>query len=274
MYKKTIIILSYWICATISMAQSRPMTMVFMPPDKNNEKIIKRYNRYHYRPNSLYEMTGPFGSNSFTAIFGVNSNSIMSNDDVEVNVLKKWVDNPIYNDKEERYYFIEIKNKTNQTIYIDKGYSFRIYNNSFKMPYYDVSLQSDSCSGKRYITIPPHAKRHLTDYLWEKRNSNYAEITEYPEDFEWSPLAARVHKGFLRYEEARRFTEANSPYHRSFLITYSKDEDFSTYSMLMINFYLRELIGIYYPELYKDDFSDRRLYGADEYTITNCVTLY
>jgi hypothetical protein len=44
--------------------------------------------------------------------------------------------------------------------------------------------------------------------------------------------------------------------------------------MLMINFYLRELIGIYYPELYKDDFSDRRLYGADEYTITNCVTLY
>ena len=53
------------------------------------------------------------------------------------------------------------------------------------------------------------------------------------------------------------------------MIAYSKDEDFSTYSLLTINFYMRQLIGCYYPELYRDnDIFD--MLGGDQYTITNC----
>ena len=37
--------------------------------------------------------------NNYTAIFGVKTNSLMSNDDIEINFLKKWVDNPIYNER-------------------------------------------------------------------------------------------------------------------------------------------------------------------------------
>ena len=264
-------------CSMTSMAQDRPQNMIYSVPDKHNQKVIKRYNRYHFKPNVLSSPTGVLDARSFTDIWGVNTNSLMSNDDIEVNFVKKWVENPIYNDMDDRMYFVVIKNKTDKTIYIDRGYSFKIYNNGCKLPYYDPNLQTDTCSKtkKRYIAIPPHSKRNLSDYLWVKKgNGNYAEITEYPEDFQWSVGAARVYKGFLRYGEARRFTENNSPYHRSFLITYSKEKDFSTYSLLMINFYLRELIGMYYPELYKENFGDLRMYGADEYTITSCTTIY
>ena len=59
------------------------------------------------------------------------------------------------------------------------------------------------------------------------------------------------------------------PYYRSFQIAYSKDEDFSTYTLLPINFYMRQLIGGFYPELYQKDRFFERL-GGDQYTITNC----
>ena len=74
--------------------------------------------------------------------------------------------------------------------------------------------------------------------------------------------------------EVRSFSEENSPYHRTYLITYSKNEDFSTYTLLPINFYMRQLIGNYYPELYQGQWGDFELFGGDEYTITNAEYAY
>jgi hypothetical protein len=247
---------------------SHAQKMVFSEPDKNNQKVIKRYNCYYHRGFSPHTSGIPIG---YTAVFGVRKNSIMSTDDVEVNVVKKWVQNAAINDMEDRMYFIEIKNKSDHTLYIDKSHCYRVYHNGTKYCYFDPERDA-ARSVQRIIAIPPHKKKNLSDYhaeLIKKEKYSELKIIDYPEDFHWDARTAKVCEGFLSADEVRSFTENASPYYRTFVISYSKDEDFSTYSLLTINFYMRQLIGRYYPELYRDnDVFDR--FGGDQYTITNC----
>ena len=279
MLKVKTIILFCLLCSTTVMAQQLSHKMVFVGPDNNNQKVIRRYNRCHFRESLVVPLT-KYGSKAkdFTAIFGVKTNSMMSNDDIEINCLKKWVDNPIYNDKEDRVYFVQIKNKTADTIYVDRSHCFRMDSDGSRYCYFDPDKRRDTLATKRLFAIPPHAKRNLTDYRWVKRkNGNYAEIVEYPEEFLWNLDAAGMYEGYVGYGEAKTFTEDNSPYYRSFLIAYSKQEDFSTYSLALINFYIRQIVGWYYPEAIKDDnlnITQPRLTGEEKYSITSWLPLY
>ena len=265
------------LCSTTAVAQQQLQQMVYVGPDKKNQKVIDRYNRCHFRVTlgqTLYRRK----SKDFTAIFGVKDNSLMSNDDIEINFLKEWVDNPVYNDKEDRVYFVQIKNKTSDTIYIDRSRCFRMDSDGSRYCYYDSTKCVDPLPTKRMIAIPPHAKRNLTDYRWVKREgSNYAEILEYPEEFLWNLNAAGMYEGFVCYDEVKTFTEDNSPYYRSFLITYSKQADFATYSLAPINCYIREIIGWRYSESIKENVrivAESRLTGEDKYCITSWMPLY
>lgn len=241
--------------------------LVLLAPDNNNQKVIKRYNRYKHR----YRMSS-YNSRGFTAVFGVRTNSVMSTDDVEVNVVKKWIQDAAVNDRENRLYFVEIKNKSDDTIYIDKSYCFKIYNNGRRYRYFDPNNQLADTT-RRFITIPPHSKRNLSDYKAELINrGKYQEmkITDYPEEFDWDAKSAGVSKGYMHVNEVLSYTEENSPYYRSFVIPYSKDKGFSEYSYMIVNFYMRQLIGSYLPEVYQGVFySDFSLCGGDKYTITN-----
>lgn len=237
-------------------------------PDKNNQKVIKRYNYYSHRGASPSSTGRAIG---YTAVFGVKRNSIMSTEDVEVNVVKRWVQDAAVDDMENRLYFVEIKNKTNKPLYIDKSHCYRIYHDGRKYCYYDPE-RDDTSLVQRVIVIPPHSKKNLSDYraiLTKKGPFPELKIIDYPEDFHWDAKVAGICEGFLSDYEVRSFTEDNSPYYRSFEITYSKDADFSTYSLLTINFYMRQLIGCFYPELYRENDIFDRL-GANQYTITNC----
>ena len=243
-------------------------TVVDATPDKNNQKVIRRYNNYSHRGYYSEQSARAVG---YTAVFGVKKNSVMSTDDVEVNVVKRWVQDAAVDDMENRMYFVEIKNKSDKTLYIDKERCYRIYHDSTKYCYYDPE-RDDTTQIHRVIAIPPHAKKNLSDYraiVTKKGRFPEVKIIDYPEDFHWDAKAAGICEGYLADYEVRLFTEDNSPYYRSFVIAYSKDEDFSTYSLLTINFYMRQLIGCYYPELYRDNDIFDRL-GADQYTITNC----
>ena len=253
--------------------------MVYVGPDKNNQKVIERYNRCHYRLTPAQTLLSHSGkSKDFTAIFGVKTNSLMSNDDIEINFLKKWVDNPIYNDKEDRVYFVEIKNKTSDTIFIDRSRCFRMDSDGSRYCYYDSLKRQDANSTKRMLVIPPHDKRNLTDYRWVKhKEGNYVEIVEYPEEFLWNLNAAGMYEGFVNYDEVKYFTEENSPYYRTFLIAYSKQPDFATYSLATINFYIREIIGWRYSEVIRDEIKEifhTRLTGEYKYSITSWMSLY
>ena len=256
-----------FLMAMVMSMQVYAQKMIFAAPDKSNQKVIKRYNRYHHRSGGY----SSYGAVGFTAVFGVRTNSIMSTDDVEVNVVKRWIPDAAINDQDNRLYFVEIKNKSDQTIYVDKAKCFRIYNRRNRFCYYDAE-RDDTSSAQRIIAIPPHATRNLSDYkavLTKKSKYSELKIIDYPEDFNWDARSAKICEGFLNSDEVRSFPEDASPYYRSFLITYSKEKDFSTYSFLTINFYMRQLIGRYYPELYRDNDIFERL-GADKYTITNC----
>lgn len=236
-------------------------------PDNNNQKVIKRYNRYRHKHGD-YAAARP----GYTAVFGVMKNSVMSTEDVEVNIVKEWVQDAFYSDMMDRMYFVEIKNKTDQTIYIDKSLCFRIYHNGDRYCYFDPKRDNPDLS-QRMIAIPPHSQRNLSEYKVEKvkeGNSSYLKIIDYPEEFKWDSKSAGITEGFIQESEVRSFTEDQSPYHRSFVIAYSKAEDFSTYSLLTINCYMRQLIGNYYPELYSGVFDEFKRFGADKYTITNC----
>ena len=207
----------------------------------------------------------------YTAVFGVKENSIMSTDDAEVNVVKRWVQDAAVDDMENRMYFVEIKNKSDQTLYIDKSHCYRVYHNGKKYCYFNPE-RDDTTQIHRIIAIPPHGKKNLSDYratLIKKKKYSELKIIDYPEDFHWDARVAGVCEGYLGDYEVRLFTEDKSPYYRTFVIAYSKDEDFSTYSLLTINFYMRQLIGCYYPELYRDNDIFDRL-GGNQYTITNC----
>ena len=243
-------------------------TMIFAAPDKNNQKVVKRYNCYSHKWGYPHMSGRAIG---YTAVFGVRTNSIMSTDDVVVNVVKRWVQDAAINDMENRMYFVEIKNKSDKTIYIDKSHCYRVYQSGKKYCYYDPE-RDDTSHINRVIAIPPHSKKNLSDYraiLTKKKQYSELKIIDYPEDFNWDARVAGICEGYLGDYEVRLFTEDNSPYYRSFVITYSKDEDFSTYSLLTINFYMRQLIGCYFPELYRDNDIFDRL-GGDQYTITNC----
>ena len=201
----------------------------------------------------------------------------MSTDDVEVNFVKKWVPDPIYNDMDNRMYFVEIHNKTDQTIYIDKASCYRIYNKGAKHCYFTPNKNNKN-SAERIMAIPPHAKQNLCEHdavLTNSKSGNFQElkIKDYPEDFHWDSRSAGIYKGFLQKFEVRTYSEDNSPYYRTYIITYSKDKDFSTYTLLPINFYMRQLIGNYYPELYQENDIFERL-GGDKYTITNAEYAY
>lgn len=89
--------------------------------------------------------------------------------------------------------------------------------------------------------------------------------------------AAGMYEGYVCYEEVKTFTENNSPFYRSFLIPYSKQADFATYSLATIHFYIREIIGWRYSESIKENIrivSESRLTGEDKYSITSWIPLY
>ena len=262
--RKLEIVIILMLLPMISQAQQ----LLDATPDKNNQKVIKRYNYYSHRGASPSSTGRAIG---YTAVFGVKRNSIMSTEDVEVNVVKRWVQDAAVDDMENRLYFVEIKNKTNKPLYIDKSHCYRIYHDGRKYCYYDPE-RDDTSLVQRVIVIPPHSKKNLSDYraiLTKKGPFPELKIIDYPEDFHWDAKVAGICEGFLSDYEVRSFTEDNSPYYRSFEITYSKDADFSTYSLLTINFYMRQLIGCFYPELYRENDIFDRL-GANQYTITNC----
>lgn len=254
------------------MAQPTSRKLVNVEPDKYNQKIINRYNQCHKRTDIYPENRK---TKDFTAIFGVTANSMMSNQDIEISFMKKRIGNPIYNDKEDRVFFIQIKNKTGQTVYIDRGSCFRIDSDGSRYCYYDPSRRVDSLFRERVLVIPPQGQKILTDYHWIKnKEGNYVEMVEYPEEFLWNMEAVGICEGYVNYHESRLFTEKTSPFYRTFEISYSKDEDFSTYSLARVNCYIKEIIGYYYPEIFQYSRNNNLLVGDDEYSIVTWQPLY
>ena len=244
-----------------------------IPADSRNSELISYYNKY-------YKPTKEVGLSNKTAkrilvIVGMKSSSIISNKDVELNFVSNKLKGPYY---DYWCYGLEIVNKTNNTIYIDKGNCFRISSESPLFCYFDTSEQttvsegggsglavgignislsggralsvSKTYSQQRIIAIPSKSSRYLTEDKWIEVNktlqTNEKEFIESMERFQFKHVKSDIigiKQGDIKIGQTLTFKEEELPWDRKYVITYSTEESFRTYSSLTAEFYIQEIIG-------------------------------
>jgi len=276
-----------------SQSNNQVSRLINKPADKRNAEIISLYNRYYNPSQKVKKKNKP--TDYYLLIFGIKSTSIMSNEDIEMKFVREEVKRP-HGGKYETY-VISLTNKTNKTIYIDKGNCFKLYNNGEFLCYFDNTEQmtvnmgggsgaslglgsvagalgiggtvghlasgvnvgggtshsvSTTYSQQRIIAIPPHGNRNLTNEKWVMTkeagiftDSEYAKIESAEsldiKDEESSKLELK--REMLKRGEVLVYKEYESPWKREYIITYSTDDTFNTYSTIKAELFLHEVIG-------------------------------
>ena len=311
--------------------------------DNRNAEIIELYNRT-YLPTSDIRNSSK-DAKGYLLIFGVKRNSILSNDEVEMTLVRKETRpaGDLGSVFGEAYchiiYNIVIKNKTDKVLYVDKGNCFCVWEDETALCFYNPTEQTTVSNGKgtgislglgavagiagvggalgqlasgvnlgggknrnvsttytqqRIVAIPPHSTQSITNekcVLTHKTMANdHFQMIEKAESFdigelsslEWSRGSARIDAGGRHVSDFRlnrnivkiggktEYNEENTPYTRKYIVTYSTDQTFSSYSSLKAELYLHQLIGCgkirkgYFPGRYM---TKDYIEGIDEYTI-------
>ena len=124
--------------------------------DARNKKIISYYNKYYKPTEKIIKEKGI--AKHFFMIFGVKSSSTMSNEDIEIKIVRNVVSypkgllvesGPFNSFGGENYiiYTINLTNKTDQIIYIDKGNCFKLNNKKETFCYYNPTEQTTISKG-------------------------------------------------------------------------------------------------------------------------------
>lgn len=112
--------------------------LIKKPAANNNFDVIALHNLVH--PNLSGKSPSGKPVKYCTIKLGVSSSSIMSNEDAEISFVRKVATGYDYDD--ELCYFINIKNKTDRVLYVDRGNCFRVYSDGYAYCYYDASTQT------------------------------------------------------------------------------------------------------------------------------------
>lgn len=241
-------------------------------PDANNAALIKKYN-----PEVQFNLKPKNGkSKQFFTVMGMEESSVLSNGDVEMRIVRK-APNAQYDWFVLRYY-IEIYNKTDGIIYIDKGNSFRSVNGN-AVPFYDTKQVSMTSGGGSGVSVglgsiagalgvdgilgqiaggvsvgggtsssvsTTYAQQrvvaippHGSVYMSEaKWTSNNKEQISEAEEFHISYKGSPVRKGHVV-----EFNVDNSPCKYKYFITYSTTSDFKNYSTVNADLYAKYVVG-------------------------------
>ena len=114
--------------------------------DNNNITIIAQHNRTYQIKNDKEKQKSL--AKYCLIFFGAKSSSIMSNEDIEMKFVRRVISTPYLFWSVCPKYYISIRNKTDRTVYIDKGNCFRLYNNGKYFIYYNNSEQTTVNDGK------------------------------------------------------------------------------------------------------------------------------
>ena len=106
--------------------------------DERNAELFSLYNKYYSPTAKLQKAKG--STKYYMLIFGVKSSSIMSNEDIEMTFVRAVA--PLAYRHSHVICYINIKNKTDKTIYIDRGNCFRILNDGTFYCYYEPTEQT------------------------------------------------------------------------------------------------------------------------------------
>ncbi len=205
-------------------------------------------------------------------IMWIDENSIVSTPDISMRILGAICPSK-YGNFVMRYY-IEITNKSNSMIYIDKASSFRINDGDIAKSFYDNKVininhshgagigiglggiagnmasgisvggvkshgSSKTYSNERILIIPPGGKSYMSEHKYEFLGGsswNWEMISE-AESYmiDVKPLN-------LRDGELREYDEKSSPYKVNYIITFSKDPSFNKYSNLNAGLYAKYIL--------------------------------
>lgn len=251
---------------------------VFVAPADDNAALIAKYNQ----PATFYGKKKIGWAKVITCKYGITQKSVLSNRDMEIRI--EYVGEAPYP------YVVKVVNKTDGTLYVDLGNTFRIFKDGTSRRYFDDSEQvtvshgrtgggsiglgsiagalgvdgvvgtlaggvvlgggsqhgaSTTYSNPRILVIAPRCQECLaTNKEVEVRPGGVFRVQEtkqlsYGERF-FTPGLTRftVSKG-----EVKQYTEASSPDKQKYMITYSTEETFGTYSVVEFTVYLQQLFG-------------------------------
>lgn len=169
-------------------------------------------------------------------------------------------------------YAIQILNKTDAPIYIDRALCFRRYNNLDTKSYFDnktytvtsgnnvgigltvgtapiglgiggssSSSNSENFGVERFLVIGPKAKANLIDYIYIRLSETKAKFKTVSDIEYWGfnlTSTERVNQGAVK-----TYTETSTPYSNKYFITYSTDSQFRNCLTVNFELYAKYIVG-------------------------------
>lgn len=281
-------------------AYEKPKGEVKRAVAHENAAIVGAYNKNHDGCNGKKPKNSKAGC--AVAIMGLSPSSVLANEDVEIEISECGRRNDA-----SIQYQIYVQNKSDKIIYLDLENSFRIYNDGTFKPYYSgkqirqskKSNEKVSFSGKRTVSRPHYVngrktasggvtfsiedKVQTTQVVKEQKIISippkgkvalpprisldaYDEILKEYDVF-CATLPAKHYA--LHDWQVVNIDEQQSPYKNSFIITYSPNKNFDTYSTVNFTLFIRQLIGL---GKRFSRFDVTRIQGYDRYTICGEVS--
>lgn len=118
---------------------------------------------------------------------------------------------------------------------------------------------------QRVIAIPPHSKKKLCENKDIKVSGVWYKTIDPNEDFRtyfhgdrtdgaWSRYYTNkvcsaqfgLYKGDVKIGQVLTYSESNSPHRREYILTYSQEENFNTYTTVHFSLYIQQIIGVKY----------------------------
>lgn len=246
--------------------------------DEEND-LIKEEVNIHYANNFKVKNKA---AKKGVPLMWVTENSIVSTKDISMRIIGTFV-KPSGKTEGGGYvrYFIELANKTQKNIYIDKVNSFRIDQNGMANSFFDNRIMNFSNSQGAGMGIGLGSITNalgiggilgsIANGISVGRGSSHGTSTTYiDESIMIIPPNGKRYISEERYEnngdqrnliseaesymfdvaqiglkdgEVREFNDDNTPYHISYIIIYSSSPDFKSYSSLNVHLYAKYIIG-------------------------------
>ncbi len=105
----------------------------------------------------------------------------------------------------------------------------------------NMTSSTTTYAKQRIISIPPHGTIPIEKYHVEFLGHNRIELISKGETLLFGYKSGELPN--IKYGELYLYSELDSPFHTDYIITYSKDIDFSNTFVAKASIYMRELIG-------------------------------
>ena len=262
----------------------------------DNAQLVDAYNKNHSGYGDKKEISSKAGC--AVAIMGVTTGSVLANEDVTVEILK--CDGTLQ-------YNIFVRNNSDKIIYLDLEKSFRVYDDGTFKPYCSGKQIRQTKNNNSKISISTKKASSSLQYTYRnKRSSNGAFISiedrtqtteivrelkilaippmgkvalpphvslgeqdEIIKEYDAFPVTLSAAQYSLNSWQVANVDEQLTPYKNTFIITYSPNKNFDTYSTVNFGLYLRQLIGL---GTKISCFDETLIHGYDSYTV--CGEVY